>query len=195
MESEFKTYVREHIGEYLPDKYKNTGVFFEVVMDHSDVRTAVIIPDEATLSGPRIFLDDLEQDVLHGRDLTDVLQQIASMRVAMGEHENGAEDVDSYDAVRPTLTTKLCDLRYNREYLMDKPWTQYGPFAVFYRVRRHVCDPTSATVVTNSMLDAWGVTAQELHADAFAAERQPSVMYDMEASADRYFSEIDAASR
>lgn len=81
-----------------------------------------------------------------------------------GEHK-------SYSSVRSTLTTRICDAEYNNTYLMDKPWTPCGPFAVVYRVR--LGGEAESTPVTNDLMRAWGVSKQQLHTDALEAERKP----------------------
>lgn len=193
MDREFKEYVREHINEYLPDRYQNTNAFLEIEMcDTGAVRTAIIIPDAQFSLGPRIYLDDLAADVSAGRDMQDALRAIADARTACDCCVSAEEGVcDGYESVRPTLTTRLCDIQYNEHYLLDKPWTPYGPFAVFYRYRKNPDDPGSVAPVTNKLLKSWGISRAQLHEDAFAAERVPHFLPDHDSTTQMYFEHTD----
>lgn len=194
MDTDFNEYVRQHITEYLPDRYKDSEVFLEIVMqDSTDIRPAVIIPDANEDIGPRIYLDDIAREVREGRDLDEAMRDIAQQRVIaeFASRRSSRED-RCYENVRPTLSTRMCDIRYNERYLLDKPWTKYGPFAVYYRFRKQADNPDSAAPVTHELLNSWGVSARQLHEDAFEAERQPHFLHDAEKSADIYFQHTDA---
>lgn len=194
MDSDFKEYVREHITEFLPDSYKNTHAFLEIEMcEKGVVRTAIIIPDADFTLGPRIYLDDLAAEVCSGRDIDDALRAIAEARTACDDCTSAEEGVcGGYESVRPTLTTRLCDIQYNENYLLDKPWTPYGPFAVFYRYRQDANDPDSTTPVTNDVLKSWGVSRTQLHRDAFDAERRPHFLPDPDSVTQMYFDHTDS---
>lgn len=72
-----------------------------------------------------------------------------------------------YGAVKPRLGMRLYGLEGNREYLEGYPHKEWGDFAVAYHVRMEDGD----CMVTNEMARRLGVTLEEIHADAMAAER------------------------
>ena len=77
---------------------------------------------------------------------------------------------------------RLCDPEQNREYLKDKPFTPCGELAAVYRIQvMESKEGVASAVVTDRMMELWGVTKEQLHQDAVAAEteRSPVCFYSM----------------
>lgn len=81
-----------------------------------------------------------------------------------------------YGAVKPNLGMRLCGREGNEEYLAEYPHKAWGDFAVTYHVRVE----DGSYRVTNEMAEMFGVTPEEIHADAMAAERARCCLYDVE---------------
>lgn len=91
--------------------------------------------------------------------------------------------LQDYETARPLLAIRLCDPERNREYLKDKPHTACEELAATYRI--HIMEDSSgaaSAVVTNDMLNLWGITPEQLHHDTVAAEnaRSPVCFYTMD---------------
>ena len=92
-------------------------------------------------------------------------------------------DLMDYRQVKPMLAIRLCDPEQNREYLKDKPFTPCGELAAVYRIQvMESKEGVASAVVTDRMMELWGVTKEQLHQDAVAAEteRSPVCFYSME---------------
>ena len=83
--------------------------------------------------------------------------------------------MEDYGVVKPRLGMRLYGLEGNREYLEGCPYREWGSFAVAYHVRVENGD----CMVTNEMVRRLGVTPEEIHADAMAAERARCRLYDV----------------
>lgn len=77
--------------------------------------------------------------------------------------------LQNYDAVRGTIERKVCAMRGNKKFLADKVWKKVGVFGVYYLYLADADDPDSMAPVTTELAKAWGVTADQLDADAVAA--------------------------
>ena len=67
--------------------------------------------------------------------------------------------------------------------MKDKPCTACGELAATYRIQiMEDSSGTASAVVTNDMLELWGITPEQLHHDAVTAEnaRNPVCFYTMD---------------
>lgn len=182
---EFSQYVKEHIKEYLPSEYETAKVSIQEVIKSNDrMLSGLTVLREGENFSPSVYLEPFADQVAHGRSLEDALREIAEIQITHHLHApvNISTFMD-YEAARPMLSMKLCDPETNRDYLKDKPYTSCGDLAVFYRIQvERTEDATASAVITNNLLENWGISKEQLHQDAVQAEneRNPVRFYSME---------------
>ena len=163
---EFKNSVAEQIKDFLPEKYSDATVDLQEVTKNNDtVLTGLIIRTEDTNIAPNIHLDHYFEQYQDGRDMNDILQNIANVRVN-NEMSQGFDvsKLKDFMQVKDHLACKLVNAELNSDYLADKPHTMMEDLAVMYVVdlgknkSGHLTAP-----VTDNLLEQYGVTVGELH--------------------------------
>ena len=79
-------------------------------------------------------------------------------------------DITDYETVKNNLLMQVVPVEANKEMLKGIPHKTVGDIAVVYRI--DLQDAT--TLVTNQLLEEYGITAGQLHADAVTAQLQSS---------------------
>ena len=163
---EFKNSVADQIKDFLPEKYADATVDLQEVTKNNDtVLTGILIKTEESNIAPNIYLEGYFEQYQDGRDMDDILQNIADVRVnhemAQGFDVSALTD---FDQVKDHVVCKLVNAEMNAEYLSDKPHTLIEDLAVVYAVdlggseAGHMSAP-----ITNSLMEQYGVTTEELH--------------------------------
>ena len=90
--------------------------------------------------------------------------------------------ITDYESAKNHLVMQVVPVEPNKEMLENIPHKTVEDIAVVYRVELpHPEDSSATTLVTNQLLDQYGVTPDQLHADAVAAQRanHPPVLKNM----------------
>ena len=121
---------------------------------------------------PTSFYERLEA----GQNYYHVMSDLAAVA---DRHLNEMPHIDtamlnSYENIRAHLTMQLVGTQANQAMLRNVPHTEIEDMSVVYRVKIDMGRGEEAsTLVTNRMLSAFGITKEQLHADAL--ESAPSV--------------------
>ncbi|MCD7955255.1 MAG: DUF5688 family protein [Lachnospiraceae bacterium] len=94
----------------------------------------------------------------------------------------------NYETFRENLTVELVGREQNREILAGIPHRDMEDMALIYRVTTSSHEAGDASVVvTNELLEAYGITPEQLHQYALenAAEKQPFMIVTMESMMNR----------
>ena len=87
-----------------------------------------------------------------------------------------------YETVKDHLVMQVVPVEPNKEMLENIPHKTVEDIAVVYRVELlNAYDSSATTLVTNQLLDQYGVTPEQLHADAVVAQitNHPPVLKNM----------------
>ena len=90
--------------------------------------------------------------------------------------------ITDYESAKSHLVMQVVPVEPNKEMLENIPHKTVEDIAVVYRVELpHPEDSSATTLVTNQLLDQYGVTPDQLHADAVAAQlaNHPPVLKNM----------------
>lgn len=91
-------------------------------------------------------------------------------------------NITDYESAKSHLVMQVVPVEPNKEMLENIPHKTVEDIAVVYRVELpHPEDSSVTTLVTNQLLDQYGVTPDQLHADAVAAQlaNHPPVLKNM----------------
>ena len=185
MKQEFAENIKNHIREYLPADCQDAKITLEKVTKGNDrTLTGLIIRTNNETVAPAIYLEHYEEQFSKGRPMEDIMKEIAQIKMESGlELPIDVKGLEDYETARPMLAIRLCDPEKNQEYLKDKPCTACGELAATYRIQiMEDSSGTASAVVTNDMLNLWGITPEQLHHDAVTAEnaRNPVCFYTMD---------------
>lgn len=141
-------------------------------------------PDEGEI-GVNLNLDSLYQEYNSGTSYDAIVNKAAA--IATEALENRPDfDLDSikdYDKMKSTLAIEIVSAERNRSTLETVPHKEIEDMAVVYRfiISEGVLSGTGSILVTNQMLDNYGITAEQLHEDAIrnAPEIRPLVIEGM----------------
>lgn len=185
---EFYEYVKDNVKEYLPESYKDAEIKLQEVEKNNGLKlTGITIPNGDQRIVPTVYLDSLYQEYIHGKDVDSCVGDVADMRIeAQGKAEffdMGVPDILDYEKMKDKLQMRICDKEWNTDLLADKVVTEHGDFAAYYAVNlEENGEGISSIPVTVSLMNEWGVSAEQIQADAMVADRKRGVtLMDMKA--------------
>lgn len=187
---EFIRYAKAHIRDYLPPGLEEAQVrITKIVKPNDEKYTGMSLMKPGNDVGPQIPLEQFAQQQRQGRDLDDLMIEIAETITRFkppkmeGQAEDGTFDLANFDFVSQFLTTKLCDPATSAEYLADKPWTPVGDWGLLYRLKLLVGGgSTGSAPITYEMFELWDIDVPTLHRTAVDNEssKDPAWMSGMD---------------
>ena len=134
--------------------------------------SGISITPEGSQIGISINLEDAFLDYQTGERFAGVMNRLADSIVgALGERRQF--DIDAlwnYDAVKSMLIMEVVGKEQNKEMLQSVPYQELEDLYVVYRIDLGENDGRMAnSLVTNQMLQNYGVTLDQLHQDAIEA--------------------------
>ncbi len=83
--------------------------------------------------------------------------------------------LQSYESVKEILSVSLVPVKGNEEMLKSIPYTKMEDLAVVYRAE---LEPGTSTVISNAVMERFGITKEQLHEDAVAngQEKDPGII-------------------
>ena len=165
-------YIKNHIKEYLPLEYQDASVALEEVTKNNDrVLTGLIVRRDGETTAPTVYLEPYAEQIDNGRPLDSVMREIAKIQTDYHIPAFDFSSLGDYEKVKPFLEVRLYDPEKNQDYLKDKPHTPCGDLAAAYRIQvSKDNDGSASAIVTDSMMQIWGINTEQLHKDALAAE-------------------------
>lgn len=184
MNQEIMEYIKNHIKEYMPLEYQDASVVLEEVTKNNDrVLTGLIVRRAGETIAPAVYLEQYAEQIDNGRSLDSVMREIATIQTNYHVPAFDLSPLEDYEKVKPVLTIRLYDLEKNQDYLKDKPHTPCGDLVAAYQIQiSKDNDGVASAIVTNSLLQTWGISTEQLHKDALAAEsnRETVCFHSME---------------
>ena len=179
---EFYEYVKDNVKEYLPESYRDAEIKLQEVEKNNGLKlTGITIPNGNQRIVPTVYLDSLYQEYINGKDVDSCVGDVADMRIeAQGKAEffdMGVPDILDYEKMKDKLQMRICDKEWNTDRLADKVVTEHGDFAAYYAVNlEENREGISSIPVTVSLMNEWGVSVEQIQADAMMADRNRGVV-------------------
>lgn len=167
--TKFKEMVAEHILEYLPDSYADAEVSVQTVIKNNSVHLdGLTIRDPGSNICPNIYLNQYFEQYEDGRSFDDIMSELASVRMRSCENPfPEISDLSYLEKIKGKIHAKLVNRSRNEEYLHGKPFTPVADLAVIYYIEMNQSEYGNASVViTDDILDIYGISVSELHAIA-----------------------------
>ena len=179
---EFYEYVKDNVKAYLPKSYEEGEIKLQEVEKNNGLKlTGITIPNGDQRIVPTIYLDSLYQEYINGKDADSCVGDVADRRIeAQGKAEfldMGVPDILDYEKMKDKLQVRICDKEWNTDRLADKVVTEHGDFAAYYAVNlEENGEGISSIPVTVSLMNEWGVSVEQIQADAMMADRNRGVV-------------------
>ena len=172
---EFKDIVVARIKDYLPASYQDAAISIAPVLKNNNLRLDGLLIRRMLADGtntesvaPNIYLNQFYEEYKDGRELEDILSEIARIRQS---HE-GPLDLDvaaitDWEQVKPKVLVKLVNSAQNAEYLEGKPHKDIADLSAIYYIDLGTdIYGNMTTVITDALLSQYGVSVEELHQTA-----------------------------
>ena len=86
---EFKTYISDHIRQFLPEDFKCERVFISQVCKSSDeTLDALFIEEEGSIAAPNIYLEEYYAKYASGTRTEELMKEIADFRICFRNPES-----------------------------------------------------------------------------------------------------------
>lgn len=173
---EFRTKVKEALPEFLPGELSKS-VIRDVNADKvqmGELRGIMIIPPRSNM-GVNIYLEEAFREHLSGMQFTAIMNRISDTAVgSMGEMEgHDFSFLRDYNLAKGMLTMQAINRDRNEGILKNVPHRIMEDLAIVYRFDLgNGPGGRFSTLITNNLLKTYGITPNQLHADAIEAAQK-----------------------
>ena len=186
---EFKEYATRNIMQYLPPEYANGEVAVYEVTKLGGSYTGLSVRTKERKTAVTVNLDQYYKEYqkfnMTGHIMRDMAQTIMTHSM-----KNDLEWITDYEQVRDKLFVRLSNSESNKAVLANAPHVMKEDLVMTCHVLVSKDDSVASTIVNDSLFKAYGITEEQLFADAtensqrlFPIKVQPleSFIYDMAA--------------
>lgn len=182
---EFKEQLVEDVKNGLQER---TGKEYEIqtnsVEKMNENYEALTVKPKDGIIGVNINMDELFKAYEDGHDYGDIVDRaVTKTSSALENHPDfNLEALQDYDHMKETLSMEVVSAARNAELLDKVPHKEIEDMAVVYRFVVDTGDDGRGSIlITNQLLDNYGITAQQLHEDAlkYAPVMRPAVIKTM----------------
>ena len=169
---EFVDEVRRSIKDYLPEKFADAEVHVDQFQKLNTAYLGMQVKREDQMVVPNINLNGMyAQYQEQGHTMAAMLTMIAQ-QVQMAP-EIQTDWLKDYNQVKDHLFIRVSDAKENESFLKNAPHKEVDGLAVSYHIAFEGRQGLEAsTPVTFQMKEMYGVTAEQLHADALESSQR-----------------------
>lgn len=179
---------KEDFQDALKDVLAGRGADVEVesrrVEKMNDSYDAITVKPVDSAIGVNISIEKAYSEYEKGTDIAEIADHFADA-VENGLRESPQFDLDSisdYEQMKSKLSMEVVSAERNADFLQNVPHEKMEDMAVVYRIILDQTDSGNGTIlITNQMLDQYGITKEQLRADTLgnAPEIRPSEIRGM----------------
>lgn len=164
----FMESIKKHIKEYLPESYQDAQVTIreQQKLNNRYMGLTVIRPGDARI--PTINLTDLYRQSYENPRfrITDVLEQIS--QIIQKEPERfDVSRLTQYEEAKTHLFMRVSNIEENLQVLDNVPYVERADLAITFHIAVEENEAGRASaIVTNNMMENFGVTRNQLYKDA-----------------------------
>ena len=194
--NDFKNYIKEHLGEYLSEDYKDAKMTISTIRKASGYEYEGMSVNRANDADngivPVLNLSDAFEKYEKGHPLDQICRDLADVRMNTPiPGDITRSSFMNFESMKERIFPRLISAKGQEDYLKDKPFRKVADLAVVYAVRVHADDKGFAeAVVDDKLLEMWGVDDETVHQAAIAnLESEEPVFVNLE---DAMFGALDA---
>lgn len=167
---DFLNSVVKHLPDRLSGKLEGAEVTVQDMQKLQDksYRGICVRPEGSNL-GAVMDMRPYYEMMQQGAYISAVLDKFAMDAEHAFEKASIEQDVSvfsDYNKAKEMLSVRLVNTEKNKEMLENIPHTEMENLSVVYQLRVDVGDEHGSIVVRNEMLEAWGISKDQLHMDA-----------------------------
>ncbi|MBP3802424.1 MAG: hypothetical protein J6I76_00780 [Oribacterium sp.] len=181
---EFKEKIKEDLGSALEAQDIKADISEHHVEKLNSSYDALSVTPEGSNIGVNANLSSMFDAIENGQDYSEVLEMSVN-KIAEGIKNApnvDVQDLTNYEVMKNKLSMDVVSADRNAEMLSHIPHEKIEDMAVVYRLVLDTKDSGNGTIlVTNNLMDQFGVTQEQLHEDAMinAPEIRPSEIKGM----------------
>ena len=180
----FETFVemaKAGIKSYLPEAYRDADISVKEMKKLNESYLGMTVAREGQTAVPNINLTRHYQEYLSGGSLEQTFSRMAEQaQMEMPGLSTGW--LQDYEQVKQHLFIRVNDAKENEAFLSMSPHRETDGLAVSYHIAFTGLSGVEATTpVSHKMLEMYGITAEQLHADALENSKRmfPAVYKSM----------------
>lgn len=156
--------VKDSIKNYLPGKYAGAEVVVrEITKTNDTVLHGLSVIKDKSGAVPVVYLDSYYQNYKGGKDMEDIITDLAEV-IVRSEIQFDTRPITDWNVAKNLVVPRLVNAEYNKSLLKKAPHTMMADLAIVYYIAMPGDEGTNyTTIVTNELMKAWGVNADELH--------------------------------
>jgi hypothetical protein len=174
---EFKDAVLDNIKDYLSEEYSDFDMECIDVNKTGYTYEGLIIgaKESGIQAVPVLNITEAFAHYRNGGDFDNIMTCMAKLRMEAAAPEVNKSDILDYDKISQYIQPRLINTSNNEEYLADKPHREVEDLSVTYVVRFEYADGLSDAIITDDLVNYWGITVEELNAKAMGnlAKKSP----------------------
>ena len=176
----------EQVREELQDRLSGMNVEIRSVNKlQGKSYTGISVTPEGSNTGATMNLHSVFESLQDGVPMATILDQLEESARKAVRHipDMDIRDISDYEQMKGTLIMQAVPTEPNRDMLAGVPHREMEDISIVYRFQMNHSDQGDATVlVTNQMLQRYGITADQLMKDAeiSAPQRSPVSIRSME---------------
>lgn len=166
---QFKATFAEDLKTNLQKQEIEVDVSEHYIEKLNDSYDALSVTPKGSSIGVNANLDEIFHAVERGRDYREVLSGVTESLKGSFEHmpKLQVSDLTNYAEMKNKLAMEVVSAERNAGMLQNVPHEQMEDIAVVYRlVLDSSKDASSTVLVTNDLMDKFGITHEQLHNDA-----------------------------
>lgn len=163
----FSETIKDVIRDYLPDDYKDAKVELVEQQKLNEQYTGLMVRKEDQVITPTVNLNQLFEAYEQGEySFSEILNETAQM-VQMQPEGLDMSTLLDYDKAKDNLFIRVSNLENNQDKVATAPHVIHEDLVITYHVVADIDhDGVASTMITNQMMEQYGITQEQLHADA-----------------------------
>lgn len=180
----FKEQFVEDLKERLETGGEKFSVDLNAVQKMNQNYEAVTVKPEDAIIGVNLNMNEIYERYDRGMSYDTLVREVAEKadRALHDRPDFNLEALQDYDQMKEKLSMEVVSAERNADLLEKVPHKDMEDMAVVYRfVLDSDSDGRGSILVTNQLMDNYGITAEQLHADAlqYAPVMRPAVIQTM----------------
>lgn len=164
--SEFTSVVKTELENHLPTDFRGAIKLDPITKNNGVVKTGLTIYRPGETVQPMLYLEPFYQDYTDGKELPDILKEIAVTYVESIHRGDVLGNINptSFDSVKDRITCRLVSQKENTVFLRQAPHRQMEDLAEIYQISiMESKDGEGSIKVNNALMRQWNISPEELH--------------------------------
>lgn len=144
------------------------AVYKEVIKNNSVCLHSIMISRKGSNIAPSIYIDELYEDYVHGRELNEIVNNILDVyKKNAGEIKLDMDFFTRYETVKDRILYKLIRWESNTELLKEVPHVKWNDLAiVFYYLFENEKIGKATILIKNKHMEMWKIGLECLYKNA-----------------------------